>query len=124
MTTAVALSEKDWLALSTAGHELPRPFERTIELGTFDVEGVLHIDNPTMNFRKLGLSGRLNLRVGESGSCELVFNQMNFGWLPQREGVIFNRLLQAGKSLVARPVRMNAEGLEPELSVRVEMEEF
>jgi len=124
MTTELAVLQEDWLKLGEAKGSLPKPFERIIDLGEYEVRGLNHLDNPTVRFRALGMNGKLALRIGENGACELVQGTVVFGNLPIREGHVFNALLRGGKRLVGRPVAMSAEGIEPEMKINVQMEEI
>jgi len=124
MTTELAILQEDWLKLGEAKASLPKPFDRTIDLGEYEVRGLNHLDNPTVRFRELGMDGKLALRIGDNGACELTKDAVVFGSLPIREGHVFNALLRGGKRLVGRPVVMSAEGLEPKMTINVQMEEI
>jgi len=124
MTTELAMPNETWFALKEAKGGLPKPFERKVDLGSYEVRGLVHLDNPALQFRKLGSDGKLSLRIGTDGACELVKGEIVFGWLPAREGAVFNRLLKGGKRLVGVPVEMSVDGLEPTMEVNIVMEEF
>lgn len=124
MKMELALADTTWFALKESKDTLPKPFERTIELGEYAVQGLVHLDNPGLRFRKLGVDGKLSLRKGMGDVCEIIAEGVVFGFLSAREGAVFNRLLAGGKRLVATPVEMSADGLEPEMRVVVKMEEF
>lgn len=123
MTNSLIIPEKNWFAIREKRTDLPKPFERTISLGEFDVLGLVHMDNPSFHFRHIRNSSKLTLRC-RAGICEVIKDEIVFGHIPAREGNIFNCLLLGGKKLIAKVLKKSVAGLEPELSVEVIMEEF
>lgn len=123
MTNEIILSDKSWIATRESMLPMPRPFEKAVELGTFAILGLEHVDDPVVRFGQMQIGSELQLLCREENV--LVLNAGDeLGSLPIREGRVLARLLAGGKKLVAKLTEKDLSRIFPELSVTVTLEDF
>jgi hypothetical protein len=123
MKHEIILSDKNWIALREQTTLNIRPFENTINLGTFDIQGIEHIENISVKLSNLEVKSKLVLRAKRE-MVEVLFGKTKLGILPLREGAIFSKLLIAGKKLTAKVAKKDFSKLLPSILVSISLEEF
>ena len=123
MSNELMVCDRSWLTLKNSSVALPKPFSHKIQLGEYNIRGLVHLDNPSVLFSSLRRGMTLELKINHE-SCEVLHKGVLLGSLPPSEGRVFVGLMRGGKRLVAEIVDFSASGLEPKMTVEVIMEEM
>ena len=121
-TNQIALMDEKQLS------DVIRPLSREIHLFDSFVSGVLNINN-TEIFKDLKEGQKLILQREDSRFDSNTINiftedKVKIGYIPEKDNVIFARLMDAGKLLTARINSMQFKGKMPVISIGIYMIDY
>lgn len=131
MENELIIKEKNLVSLlsgATPG-ELLKPLQNEILLFETYVAGTSHVKDQTV-FHEIGAGDRLILRrepdnrFDENAILVLDSRQRKLGYIPEKDNLIFARLMDAGKYLTARIERVEAKSAFTEIRIAISLIDY
>lgn len=109
--------------------ELPKPFERdiylfeTIVAGTSNIEGIEEIEAELALDDKLVFYREPDNRFDPQAIKIVTLKEKKIGYLPQKDNVIFARLMDAGKVLFGKIIDIEKKGKWTRITIAIYLHE-
>jgi hypothetical protein len=108
--------------------ELLKPLIREIHLFDSYVAGTTHLEDQSV-LEEIKAGDRLNLmrednKFDEHAVMILTEDGMKLGYVPQKDNIIFSRLMDAGKKLIAQISKIEKKGSFTQISIGIYLIDF
>lgn len=108
--------------------ELLKPLIREIHLFDSYVAGTTHLEDQSV-LEEIKAGDRLNLmrednKFDEHAIMILTEDGMKLGYVPQKDNIIFSRLMDAGKKLIAQISKIEKKGSFTQISIGIYLIDF
>ena len=108
--------------------ELLKPLIREIHLFDSYVAGTTHLEDQSV-LEEIKAGERLNLmrednKFDEHAVMILTEDGMKLGYVPQKDNIIFSRLMDAGKKLIAQISKIEKKGSFTQISIGIYLIDF
>ncbi len=108
--------------------EMLKPLIREIHLFDTYVAGTTHLDDKSI-LDEIKVGDKLNLlrednKFDEKAILILTEAGVKLGYVPEKDNVIFSRLMDAGKKLIAKITRIEKKGSFTQISIGIYLVDF
>ncbi|MBQ7059520.1 MAG: HIRAN domain-containing protein [Firmicutes bacterium] len=108
--------------------ELLKPLVREIHLFDSYVAGTTHLEDPSV-LNKIKVDDKLSLvrennKFDENAIMIFTESKQRLGYVPEKDNVIFARLMDAGKMLAARIRKIEKKGSFTQISIGIYLVDF
>lgn len=108
--------------------DIIKPLTNEIHLFDTYVAGTTHLDDPTvLDTVVIGMSLNLqreNNKFDDKAILILTENRRKLGYVPERDNIIFSRLMDAGKLLKAKVSQIEKRGGFTQISIQIYLVDF
>ena len=131
MAHEITKTETDSLVSTIDKHgvgEMLKPLIREIHLFDTYVAGTTHLDDKSI-LDEIKVSDKLNLlrednKFDEKAILILTEAGVKLGYVPEKDNVIFSRLMDAGKKLIAKITKIEKKGSFTQISIGIYLVDF
>ena len=131
METELTISKKNMVSLVTDSPlgELIKPLSHEILLFDSYVAGTTHIKDETV-FDEIKVGDKLTLqrepenRFDENAILVLDDKKRKLGYIPEKDNIVFARLMDAGKYLIAKIDRIEPKGSFRQINISIYLVDF
>lgn len=131
MAHEITKTETDSLVSTIDKHgvgEMLKPLIREIHLFDTYVAGTTHLDDKSI-LNEIKVGDKLNLlrednKFDEKAILILTEAGVKLGYVPEKDNVIFSRLMDAGKKLIAKITRIEKKGSFTQISIGIYLVDF
>ena len=131
MAHEITKTETDSLVSTIDKHgvgEMLKPLIREIHLFDTYVAGTTHLDDKSI-LDEIKVGDKLNLlrednKFDEKAILILTEAGVKLGYVPEKDNIIFSRLMDAGKKLIAKITRIEKKGSFTQISIGIYLVDF
>lgn len=131
MAHEITKTETDSLVSTIDKHgvgEMLKPLIREIHLFDTYVAGTTHLDDKSI-LNEIKVGDKLNLlrednKFDEKAILILTEAGVKLGYVPEKDNVIFSRLMDAGKKLIAKITKIEKKGSFTQISIGIYLVDF